>query len=177
MTGPADGPGRGPAPDVGGRPGPALDLDDLVAEARAGLRRPSPAEAARAVAARGALLVDIRPEAQRRREGEIPGAVIIDRNVLEWRLAPGSEHRVPELRHADQAVILFCSQGYASSLAAASLQRLGLRGATDLDGGFLAWAAAGLPAVPYEPHRPRIDRTAPVRHRDPTAAEPAAHPA
>jgi rhodanese-related sulfurtransferase len=142
-----------------------LDLDDLVAEARTHLRRVAPDEAARAIADEGALLVDIRPEAQRRREGEIPGAVIIDRNVLEWRLAPRSEHRIPELRHADQTIVVFCSAGFASSLAAASLQRLGLRGATDLDGGFLAWEAAGLPAVPFGWHRPRVDRTAPLRHR------------
>ena len=151
-----------------------LDLHDLVAEARTHLRRLTPADAARAAADEGALLVDIRPEGQRRREGEIPGAVLIDRNVLEWRLAPHSEHRIPELRHADQTIVVFCSAGYASSLAAASLQRLGLRGATDLDGGFLAWEAAGLPAVPYGWHHPRVDRTAPVSHRTaPDAAPPA----
>jgi rhodanese-related sulfurtransferase len=151
-----------PAPAPATEDGAALDLDDLVAEARARLRRPSPAEAARAVAEDGALLVDIRPEAQRRREGEIPGAVIIDRNVLEWRLAPGSEHRIPELRHPDQPVIVFCSGGFASSLAAASLQRLGLTGATDLDGGFQAWDADGRPTVPFGWHN-RVDRTLPVR--------------
>jgi rhodanese-related sulfurtransferase len=141
----------------------ALGLDELVAEARAGLHRLTPAEAATAVTAEGALLVDIRPEAQRKREGEIPGAVIIDRNVLEWRLGPRSEHRIPELRTVDQTIVVFCSAGFASSLAAASLQRIGLRAATDLDGGFLAWEAAGLPAVPFGWHR-RVDRTAPVRH-------------
>jgi hypothetical protein len=88
---------------------------------------------------------------------------VIDRNVLEWRLAPGGDYRIPELRDDGQTIVVFCSQGYASSLAAASLQRLGLRGATDLDGGFLAWEAAGLPAVPYGWHHPRIDRTTPVR--------------
>jgi rhodanese-related sulfurtransferase len=147
-----------------------LGLDALVADARRRLHRLAPAEAARAVAEDGALLVDIRPEGQRRREGEIPGAVIIDRNVLEWRLAPRSEHRIPELRDADQAIIVFCSAGYASSLAAASLQRLGLRGATDLDGGFGAWEAAGLPAVSFGVHHPRIDRTAPVHHNTTGAA-------
>jgi rhodanese-related sulfurtransferase len=146
-----------------GRTAVALDLDELVAEARAGLRRPTPHEAAVAVE-HGALLVDTRPEAQRRREGEIPGAVIVDRNVLEWRLAPGSAHRIPELHDADQQVILFCSQGYASSLAAATLQRLGLPNATDLDGGFLAWEAAGLPAEPYGGPRRGPDRTAPIGH-------------
>jgi rhodanese-related sulfurtransferase len=142
---------------------PVVDLDGLVAEARAGLRRLSPAEAAHAVAHDGALLVDIRPEAQRRREGDIPGSVVIDRNVLEWRLAPGAEHRIPELRDAAQTIVVFCSQGYASSLAAATLQRLGLSGATDLDGGFLAWDAAGLPTVPVGSHPPPVERTAPVR--------------
>jgi rhodanese-related sulfurtransferase len=139
-----------------------LELDELVAEARTYLHRLTPAGAARAVADEGALLVDIRPEAQRRREGEVPGAVIIDRNVLEWRLAPRSTFRIPELRTATQTIIVFCSAGFASSLAAASLQRLGLRGATDLDGGFLAWEGAGQPVAPFGWHHPRIDRTTPV---------------
>jgi rhodanese-related sulfurtransferase len=144
------------------RPHVTVTLDQLVDEARTGLARLGPWAAARAVSEDGALLVDIRPEAQRRREGEIPGALIIDRNVLEWRLAPGSDHRIPELRHAGQVVIVFCSAGYASSLAAASLQRVGLLRATDLDGGFLAWDAEGLPTAPFGWHRQRIDRTAPV---------------
>jgi rhodanese-related sulfurtransferase len=144
------------------RPRTPLTLDELVDDARAGLERLGPWAAARAVSEDGALLVDIRPEAQRRREGEIPGALIIDRNVLEWRLAPGSDHRIPELRHAGQVVIVFCSAGFASSLAAASLQRVGLPRATDLDGGFLAWDAEGLPTAPFGWHRHRIDRTAPV---------------
>src|SRR5258708_26805021 len=93
----------------------------------------------------GALLVDTRPVAQRRRDGELPGALILERNVLEWRLDPDSPHRVAELTSAEQTVILFCNQGYASSLAAATLKRLGLVNATDLVGGFEAWAAAGLP--------------------------------
>jgi rhodanese-related sulfurtransferase len=142
-----------------------LDLDDLVAAARAGLDRLDPHAAARAVA-QGALLIDIRPEAQRRREGEIPHAILIDRNVLEWRLAPTSEHRIDELTVADQVVIIACSQGYASSLAAASLQQLGLRNATDLIGGFLAWEAAGLPAVAYR-HGARRDRTRPTPSSSP----------
>jgi rhodanese-related sulfurtransferase len=142
-----------------------LDLDHLVAAARADLDRLDPHEAARAVAD-GALLIDIRPEAQRRREGEIPHAILIDRNVLEWRLAPSSEHRISELTDADQVVIIACSQGYASSLAAASLQQLGLRRATDLIGGFLAWEAAGLPAVAYR-HGARTDHTRPVPSASP----------
>jgi rhodanese-related sulfurtransferase len=134
-------------------------LDQLLEHARAGLERLGPREAADAIGA-GALLIDIRPEAQRRREGEIPGAVIIERNVLEWRLAPGSPQRIPELADPDQVVIVTCSAGYASSLAAASLQQVGLPNATDLDGGFLAWDAAGLPVAPFG-YRGQVDRTRP----------------
>jgi rhodanese-related sulfurtransferase len=119
-------------------------LTALLEEARAGLRRVDPHDA-RAAADAGALLVDIRPEANRRVEGAIPGAVVIDRNVLEWRLDPEGDHRIPELTGRDQTVILVCNEGYASSLAAATLQSIGLPRATDLDGGFRAWAAAGLP--------------------------------
>jgi rhodanese-related sulfurtransferase len=123
-------------------------LDDLLAEARARLgTRPGPAEAARLLA-EGALLVDIRPVELRRRDGEVPGAVIVDRNVLEWRLAPTSAHRLPDAGEADRTVVVVCNEGYASSLAAVALRELGLRGATDLDGGFQAWAAAGLPVSP-----------------------------
>ena len=156
-----------------GRLPDALDPDDLVAEARAGLPAPHSRRGGAPPPRPAALLVDIRPEAQRRRQGEIPGAVLIDRNVLEWRLAPRGEHRIPELRCADQTIVVVCSQGYASSLAAATLQRLGLRNATDLDGGFLAWEAAGLPAVPFGWHHPRIDRTAPMRHGELAEAGPA----
>jgi rhodanese-related sulfurtransferase len=120
-------------------------LTDLLEEARARLHRVDPHEA-RAAADAGALLVDIRPEANRRDEGEIPGAVVIDRNVLEWRLDPDGDHRIRGLTDdRDRIVILVCNEGYASSLAAATLQSIGLPRATDLDGGFRAWAAAGLP--------------------------------
>ncbi|RKE22361.1 rhodanese-like domain-containing protein [Streptomyces sp. TLI_171] len=121
-----------------------MTVDQLVAKAREGLDRPGP-ERARAAVARGARLVDIRPAAQRAREGEIPGALIIERNVLEWRLDPTGSHRIPEAVDHEVEWIVVCSEGYASSLAAASLRELGLRRATDLDGGFVAWAAAGLP--------------------------------
>jgi rhodanese-related sulfurtransferase len=116
----------------------------LLEEARAGLRRVDPHEARAAVAA-GALLVDIRPESHRLEEGVIPGAVVIERNVLEWRLDPDGEYRIPELTDRDRTVILVCDEGYASSLAAATLQSIGLPRATDLVGGFRAWAVAGLP--------------------------------
>ena len=113
-------------------------IDQLLAEARAGLpSRPTPAELPALLEA-GALVVDIRPVEQRDRDGELPGAVVIDRNVLEWRLDPTSPHRIPGAGDPDRRIVLVCNEGYASSLAAATLQRLGLRGATDLDGGFQA---------------------------------------
>lgn len=124
-------------------------VDALVARSRVGVHRPGPTEAQEA-AARGALLVDIRPAAQRAREGEIPDSLIIERNVLEWRLDPTGSHRIPEASGSEIEVIVVCSEGYASSLAAASLRELGLHRATDLDGGFVAWAAAGLPTRPAD---------------------------
>ncbi|HLM19305.1 MAG TPA: rhodanese-like domain-containing protein [Acidimicrobiia bacterium] len=119
-------------------------VDDLLARARARLRRLEPAEAAAAVT-RGALLIDTRPAWQRADEGEMPGALLIERNHLEWRLDPTSEARIPQALDHDVEIIVVCSEGYASSLAAASLQDLGLHRATDLIGGFVAWRAAGLP--------------------------------
>jgi len=116
----------------------------LLAAARARLDRIGPEEAA-ARAERGAHLVDTRPQWQRAQEGELPGALVIERNHLEWRLDPSSDARIPEAVDHDVEWILFCSEGYSSSLAAASLQDLGLHRATDVDGGFRAWAAAGLP--------------------------------
>lgn len=123
-------------------------IADLLAEARAGLDRLEPAAAAAAVRQRGALLVDIRGEEQRRGRGVIPGAAWIPRNVLEWRLDPDSGATDPRFGDVDAKLILFCSEGYASSLAAATLRRLGFSGATDLVGGFDAWEAAGLPVDP-----------------------------
>jgi rhodanese-related sulfurtransferase len=120
-------------------------IDQVLAEARTRLNRLTPRQALRAVAA-GAVLVDIRPAAQRAAEGEIPGALIVERNVLEWRFDPASAARLAQAGY-DLQVIVFCSEGYTSSLAAAALQDLGVRRATDLDGGFLAWRAAGLPVV------------------------------
>ena len=119
-------------------------VEQLLDEARARLRRLSPAEAADAQAA-GALMVDTRPAEQREREGAIPGARVIERNVLEWRLDPASADRIPDVTGYDQVVVVVCSEGYSSSLAAAALQDLGFRHATDLAGGFQAWKAAGLP--------------------------------
>jgi rhodanese-related sulfurtransferase len=121
-------------------------VDQLLVSARQRLLRLSPREAA-IEQREGALLVDIRPEAQRGLEGEIPGSLVIERNVLEWRLDPSSDARLDEARGYEVRVIVFCSQGYTSSLAAVSLQDLGLWRATDIEGGFLRWRAAGLPTA------------------------------
>jgi rhodanese-related sulfurtransferase len=128
------------------RPAGARSIDDLLAEARSRIVRVSPAEAAHRIAA-GAVLVDIRPAAQRAREGEVPGALFVERNVLEWRFDPASDARLPEATGYDVDVIILCSEGYTSSLAADALRSLGLHRATDVVGGFHAWAAAGLPTT------------------------------
>jgi rhodanese-related sulfurtransferase len=130
-------------------PAHAPSIADLMAEARSGLARLRP-EAALAALTDGAVLVDIRPLEQRIVEGEVPGAIIIGRNVLEWRLDPRSEARIPALARSDARIIVMCSESYASSLAAASLRRIGLHEATDLEGGFQAWKAAGLPTRPAQ---------------------------
>ncbi len=119
-------------------------VDDLLADARAGLDRLDPPQAAAAVAA-GALLVDIRPAAQRAAEGEIPGALVVERNHLEWRLHPASDARVAAAGPGQRWVVV-CSEGYTSSLAAAALNSIGVP-ATDLAGGFQAWAEHGLPTA------------------------------
>lgn len=122
------------------------NVDELLEETRRGLQRVSPQQAA-ALVAGGGILVDTRPSELRERDGVVPGAWVVDRNQLEWRLDPSSPHRhegVDETLY-ERPVVLFCDEGYASSFAAASVRALGLRGATDLDGGFQAWAAAGLP--------------------------------
>lgn len=115
-----------------------MTIEEMLAAARARLDRPDPRRAA-AMVARGAYLVDTRPGWQRAEEGEIDGAMVIERNHVEWRLDPTSDARIPEAVDHDVTWILFCSEGYSSSLAAASLQDLGLRNATDLDGGYRAW--------------------------------------
>ena len=120
-------------------------IDDMLADARARLIRLDPARAEAAVRD-GAVLVDIRPAAQRAAEGEIPGALVIERNVLEWRFDPACDARLP-IASYDLQVIVFCSESYTSSLAAAALQELGIYRATDLAGGFKAWQASGLPVV------------------------------
>lgn len=121
-------------------------IDEILDDARARLDRLSPDEAWRAVG-RGALLIDIRPAAQRALEGEVPDALVIERNVLEWRLDPASDHRIARATGYDVQPVILCSEGYTSSLAAAALLDLGLHRATDVVGGFVAWRAAGLPTV------------------------------
>ena len=125
-----------------------IGIDDLLERERAQLDRLTAAQAAEAVAADGAVLVDIRYAALRDRDGTIPGALVVERNELEWRLDPFGDHRLPEATGHDLLVVVVCNEGYASSLAARSLQALGLHRATDLVGGFQAWSAAGLPVTP-----------------------------
>ncbi|WP_041832330.1 rhodanese-like domain-containing protein [Actinoplanes sp. N902-109] len=127
----------------GGATEPA-GIDRVLERARAGVRRLGPYEVVEAVRG-GALLIDTRTEAHRRDQGELPGALVIDRTVLEWRLDPACPWRIPEATGYDLRVIVACRHGYSSSLAAASLRAVGLRAATDLAGGVQAWIAAGLP--------------------------------
>ncbi|WP_030168820.1 rhodanese-like domain-containing protein [Spirillospora albida] len=137
------------------RPTGARTIDDILAEARRRLVRLVPWAAAAELDAGDAVLVDIRPAAQRRAEGEVPDALIVERNVLEWRFDPASEYRLPVAGRYDLRVIVLCSEGYTSSLAAAALHDLGLTRSTDVIGGFRAWRAAGLPTrgVPDETAR------------------------
>jgi rhodanese-related sulfurtransferase len=119
-------------------------VDQLLAEARAGLRRLSPGEARQAMLD-GAHLVDLRSDAQRAADGLVPGASFVPRNVLEWRLDPSCSYRDPVLADPEAQIVLICDEGYQSSLAAATLQQFGLTKATDVIGGFQAWRASGLP--------------------------------
>jgi rhodanese-related sulfurtransferase len=113
-------------------------IDALLEAARQGIDRVQPADLASEIAA-GAVVVDTRPIEQRRRDGELPGALIIDRNVLEWRLDPSSPDHISAVTHASRRIIVVCDEGYSSSLAAATLRQLGLERASDLVGGFQAW--------------------------------------
>ncbi|MEU0228306.1 rhodanese-like domain-containing protein [Streptomyces sp. NPDC006284] len=122
-------------------------IDTLLERVRSGYRRIEPDAAYEAAEAGAALLVDIRYAALRERDGVIPGALVVERNELEWRLDPQGSHRLPEATGHDLRVVVVCNEGYASSLAAESLHRLGLYRATDLIGGFQAWRAAGLPVA------------------------------
>ncbi|MGW1817795.1 rhodanese-like domain-containing protein [Streptomyces sp. NPDC002125] len=127
------------------RPEP-VGIDELLDRVREGYERIGPEEAA-AEAAEGALLVDIRYAALREKDGLIPGALVVERNELEWRLDPRGSHRAPQAVGHDLRVVVICNEGYASSLAVASLHQLGLHRATDLTGGFQAWRTAGLPVA------------------------------
>jgi rhodanese-related sulfurtransferase len=135
------------------RPAGARSIEEILAAARRRLTRLHPRQAFQEHRD-GALLVDIRPAAQRATEGEPSGALTIERNVLEWRLDPASTARLPQIEGYDVRVIVLCSEGYTSSLAAATLHDLGLTRSTDVIGGFRAWAAAGLPTM-AGPHSPQ----------------------
>ncbi|KUN78937.1 sulfurtransferase [Streptomyces bungoensis] len=123
-------------------------IDEVLERVRAGYGRIEAREAYEAARDGEALLVDIRYAALRERDGLIPGALVVERNELEWRLDPQGSHRLPEATSHDLRVVVICNEGYASSLAAASLHQLGLHRATDLVGGFQAWREAGLPVEP-----------------------------
>lgn len=116
------------------------EIEKMLEAARTGLDRVAPSELAREVSA-GAIIVDIRPDADRLSEGSLPDAVVIERNVLEWRLDPSSPDRIAAANDFGKRIILVCNEGYASSLAAASLQALGLFRATDLEGGYRSWCS------------------------------------
>ena len=131
---------------VTARPPGARGIDEILAGARSRLLRLTPQQAYRELAG-GGVLIDIRPAAHRAEQGEIPGSTVVERNHLEWRLDPGCDARLPWVTGYDHRVIVFCWEGYTSSLAAAALQDLGLHRATDVIGGFRAWTAAGLPTA------------------------------
>ncbi len=122
-------------------------IDLLLSAARARLDRLTPEQAAEEIRSAGAVLVDIRPAAQRAAEGEVEAALVVERNVLEWRFDPTSDAALP-IADDDLRVIVLCQEGYTSSLAAAALLDVGVHRATDVEGGFAAWRAAGLPTTP-----------------------------
>ena len=124
-----------------------LGIDELLERVREDLDRLEAKEAHDAAQSGEALLVDIRYAALRDRDGLIPGALVVERNELEWRLDPQGSHRAPEAVSHDLRVVVVCNEGYASSLAAVSLRQLGLHRATDLVGGFQAWKSAGFPVT------------------------------
>lgn len=128
------------------RPAGTRTVDELLARVRSRIERVEPGEAWRRLTG-GALLVDTRPAEQRDRDGEVPGAVVVDRNVLEWRLDPASPDRLPMVTGYDLEILVLCNEGYSSSLVADTLRGLGLTRSVDVIGGFVAWAAAGLPVV------------------------------
>jgi rhodanese-related sulfurtransferase len=140
---------------TGRRPPGARSVDDLLAAARARLHRVSPQQAF-AESRAGATLIDIRPASQRAADGEIPGSIVVERNHLEWRFDPESDARLPFVTGYELRPIVFCTEGYTSSLAAAALLDLGLARATDVVGGYRAWQAAGLPTADAAEHRAEL---------------------
>ncbi|KAL6306489.1 Rhodanese-like protein [Sparassis latifolia] len=146
-------------------PPSSRSVDQLLSHARARLQRITPQQAYEELHDTASLwpvvLVDIRPEAQRIAEGGIHGSLLIERNVLEWRFDPRCAHRLAVADRYDLRIIIFCQEGYASSLAAASLHDLGMLTATDIIGGYAAWRAAGLPSeveiVPISRDSPSIE--------------------
>ncbi|WVQ82629.1 hypothetical protein IAT38_004761 [Cryptococcus sp. DSM 104549] len=137
------------------------NIDQYLAEKRALLTRLNPQQASRQTNhSDSTYLIDIRPISNREEEGTIPGAIIIERNVLEWRLDPTSPHNITEARKSGFTPIIVCNEGYASSLAAVILRELGIASATDLEGGFRAWKREGLPVISHIPPSqcPSIDQ-------------------
>jgi rhodanese-related sulfurtransferase len=128
-------------------------LDQLLAEASAGIERLEPA-AALAALEEGACLVDIRSEAAREHEGIVPGSLHVPRTVLEWRLDPDSPWRNPHVPGLEERIVVLCDHGFSSVFAAAILRDLGFQRAADVVGGFVAWREAGLPTAPAPPRGP-----------------------
>jgi rhodanese-related sulfurtransferase len=124
--------------------GDCHSIDEILAVARARLDRVAPEDLERERLG-GAVIVDIRPIEQRTRDGALPGAIVIDRNVLEWRLDPSCKHHITDITDYDTRVVIVCNEGYSSSLAAALLHDIGLNRATDLIGGYQAWLARSQP--------------------------------
>ncbi|WP_369258681.1 rhodanese-like domain-containing protein [Geodermatophilus amargosae] len=131
---------------MSGRPPGAKSVDQLLEEARSRITRVTPEDAVSRMAD-GAVLVDIRPQSQREADGEVPGALVVERNHLEWRFDPESDARLPQATGYDVDVVVLCQEGYTSSLAADALRSLGLTRAGDVVGGHRAWVAAGLPTT------------------------------
>ena len=140
-----------------------MGIDEVLSRVQTALPRLDPVEALAAAAQPDTFIVDTRPEFQRRVAGEVPGALVIERNHLEWRLDPRCDARIPEAVDLDVRWIVICAEGYSSSLAALSLRQLGLSRSTDVIGGFEAWERAGLPVRrPATPSRPRRPGEGPV---------------
>ena len=150
---------------MGGFPASRRTIDDLLAAARSRLHRLTAVEA-HAAAQQGAVIVDIRPQEQRRRTGVVPGALFFPRNHLEWRVDPTSEWAHPAVSDPETLIVLMCNEGYATSLAAVTLHDMGFTRATDMVDGFDGWRAAGLPIEPFDEQRHAYDREWIADHED-----------